>query len=86
MIHCILWDIKSRFANKILQKLIAYVLLVKSLNDASFPYTYKKTPYAGKPVDSDGPYYIDTVEYYVKYLVNHIETDVSLKGGNISGY
>ena len=61
-----------------------YGLLVKSLNDASFPYTYKTTLYAGKPVNGDGPYYIDTVENYLKHLVNQTETDVSLKRRNIS--
>lgn len=61
-----------------------YGLLEKSLNDASFPYSYKTTHYAGKPVNGDGPCYIDTVENYVKYLVNQTERDVSLKGRNTS--
>ena len=61
-----------------------YGLFVKSLNNASFPYTYKTTLYAGKPVNGDGPYYLDTVETYVKYLVNQTETDASLKRRHIS--
>ena len=61
-----------------------YGLLSKSLNDASFPFTYKTAPYAGKPTNGDGPYYICSTENYVKYLVNATEHDVSLKGRNIS--
>ena len=36
-----------------------YGLLSKFLNDASFPFTYKTTRYAGKPTNVDGLYYID---------------------------
>ena len=36
-----------------------YGLLVKSLNDAWVPFTYKAAPYSGKPKDGNGPYYID---------------------------
>ena len=64
-------------------KLHRYGLLVKLLNDASFPYTYKTTPYAGKPVNGNDPYYIGTVENYVKYLANQTETCFT-KGCNIS--
>ena len=48
-------------------------MLIKSLNDSRFPFTYKAAPYAGKPEQGDGPYYISATEDYVKYLVN--ETD-----------
>ena len=65
-------------------KLHRYGLLVKSLNDAELPFTYKTVPYAGKPEAGDGPYYIDSTENYVKYLVNETEKDISLKGRNIS--
>ena len=61
-----------------------YGLLWKFLNDASFSFTYKTTPYAGKPTNGDGPYYIDCSENYVKYLVNATEKYISLKGQNIS--
>ena len=61
-----------------------YWLLCKSLNDASFTFTYKPTPYAGKPTNEDGPYYIDCNKNYVKYLVNTTEKDISQKGQNIS--
>ena len=60
-----------------------YGLLCKSLNDASFPLTYKATPYAGKPTNGDGPHYIDCTKNYVKYLVNATEKDIRLKGQNI---
>ena len=48
------------------------------------PYIYKTTSYAKRPVNGHGQYYIDTIENYVKYLVNETETDVSLKGSDIS--
>ena len=32
-----------------------YGLLSKSLNDATFPFTYKSSPYVGKPTEGDGP-------------------------------
>ena len=57
-----------------------YGLLLKSLNDARFPYTYKATPYAGKPSSGNGPYYLDKTLAYVKYLVSTTEMDTSLKG------
>ena len=57
-----------------------YGLLLKSLNDARFPYTYKATPYAGKPSSGNGPYYLDKTLAYVKYLVSKMEMDTSLKG------
>ena len=57
-----------------------YGLLLKSLNDARFPYTYKATPYAGKPSSGNGPYYLDKTFAYVKYLVSKTEMDTSLKG------
>ena len=55
-----------------------YGLLLKSLNDASFPYTYKAFPYAGKPGKGEGPYYIDATENHVRYLVNQTANDVKL--------
>ena len=61
-----------------------YGLLVKSLNDARVPFTYKAVPYSGKPENGDGPYYIENTEQYVKYLVNETEKDISLHGRNIS--
>ena len=59
-------------------------LLVTSLNDARFPFTYKAAPYIGKPKDGNGPYYIDHTENYVKYLVEKFEKYTSLLGRNIS--
>ena len=37
-----------------------YGVLLKSLNDARFPYTYKALPYAAKPTAGDGPFYISS--------------------------
>ena len=53
-----------------------YGPLCKSLNDASLSFTYKTTPYAGKPTNGDGLYYIDCIKNYVKYLVNTTEKDI----------
>ena len=61
-----------------------YQLLLKSLNDASFPYTYKACPYAGKPENGERPYYINSIKNYVRYLVNQTANDVELQGRNIS--
>ena len=61
-----------------------YGLLLKSLNDASFPHTYKACPYPGKLEKGEGPYYIDPAENNVRYLVNQTANDVELQGQNIS--
>ena len=57
-----------------------YRLLLKSLNNASFPYKYKAFPGAGKPEKWEGPYYIDSTENYICYLVNQTANDVELQG------
>ena len=57
-----------------------YGLLLKSLNDASFPYTCKVCPYARKPEKGEGPYYIDSTENYVHYLFNQTANNVELQG------
>ena len=61
-----------------------YGLLLKSINDSRFHFTYKAAPYAGKPENGDGPYRICVTEDYIKYLVNEVKKDASLKGRNIS--
>ena len=66
------------------KKLHKYGLLLKSINDSRFHFTYKAAPYAGKPENGDGPYRICVTEDYGKYLVNEVEKDASLKGRNIS--
>ena len=63
---------------------IKYRLLLKSINDSRFSFTYKAAPYSGKPENGDGLYYTCAAEDYVKYLVNEVEKDTSLKGCNIS--
>ena len=50
-----------------------YGLLLKSLNDARFPYTDKSVTYAAKPKAGDGPYYLKSTIDYIKYLVIEIE-------------
>ena len=61
-----------------------YGLLLKLINDSRFPFTYKAAPYAGKLENGEGPYYMCATEDYVKYLVNDVEKDTSLKKRNIS--
>ena len=61
-----------------------YGLLLKSLNEALFFYTYKASPYAGKSKKGEGPYHINSTENYVCYLVNQTANDVDLQGRNIS--
>ena len=61
-----------------------YGLFVKSLSDKQVPFTYKAAPYSGKSKDGNGPYYVDHIENYVKYLVEEFEKDASLLGRNIS--
>ena len=46
-----------------------YGVLLKSLNDARFPYTYKALPYATKPTAGDEPFYISSPADYIKNLV-----------------
>ena len=61
-----------------------YGLLLKSLNDARFPNTYKFVPYAAIPKAGDGPYYLKSTIDYVKYLVTKIEVDQPITGRTIS--
>ena len=49
-------------------------LLLNSLNDARFPYTYKAVPYTAKPKAGDGPYYLKSSIDYIKYLVTKVES------------
>ena len=61
-----------------------YGSLLKSLNDARFPYTYKAVPYAAKPKAGDGPYYLKSTIDYIKNLVTEMETDQPITGRTIS--
>ena len=61
-----------------------YGLLLKSINDSRFPFTYKAAPYANKPENGDGPYNMCATEDYVKYLVNEVEKVARFKVRNIS--
>ena len=62
----------------------SYGLLLKSINDARFPFTYKASPHTGKPQNGDGLYCIDKTEKCVTYLLNEVEIHQSLKERNKS--
>ena len=64
-------------------KPVKYGLLYKLLNDARFPYKYQVTPYRGKLVDGNAPYYLNATEDYVKHVVESMPAS-SMKGKNIS--
>ena len=52
-----------------------YGLLLKLLNNARFPYTYKAVPYAAKSNAGDGPYYLKSAIDYIRYSVTEMEAD-----------
>ena len=58
--------------------------LLKSLNDARFPYTYKAVPYAANPKAGDGPYYWKSTIDYIKYLITEMKADQPITGRTIS--
>ena len=61
-----------------------YGLVLKSLNDTRFPYTYKVVLYAVKPKTGDGPYYLKSTIDYMKYQVIEMEADHPITGRTIS--
>ena len=61
-----------------------YGVLLKSLNDAHFPYTCKALPYAAKRTAGDGPFYISSTADCIKNLVIRTKEQVRLDGINIS--
>ena len=61
-----------------------YGVLLKSLNDARFRYTYKALPYAAKPTGGDGPFCISSTADYIKILVIGTKEQVRLDLRNIS--
>ena len=66
------------------EKPAKYVLLFRSINSAEVPYTYTSVIYAGKPVDKPDPYYVQTTDDIVKYLVNSLTREANIKGHNLS--
>ena len=60
-----------------------YGVLIKSLNDAHFPCTYKALPYAAKSAAGDGPFYISSTADYIKNLAIRTKEQVRLDGRNI---
>ena len=70
-------------------KLANYGLLFKSINASRYPYTFRTTPYVGKPlnynVDQEKcKYYVSRTEEIVKTLITDLEKHTDLKGRNIS--
>ena len=65
-------------------KPVKYGLLFQSINSAEVPYTYTSIIYAGKPVDKPGPYYVQTTDDIVKYLVNSLTREANIKRRNLS--
>jgi hypothetical protein len=61
-----------------------YGLLLKAINAARYPYTFNAAPYCGKPEVDGGQYYVQGTEGIVKYMIEQLETVVSLAGRNIS--
>ena len=61
-----------------------YGVLLKSLSDARFPYTYKALPYATKPTAGDEPFYISSPADYIKNLVIRTKEQVRFDERNIS--
>ena len=61
-----------------------YGVLLKSLKDARFPYTYKALPYAAKPTAGYGPFYISSTTEFFKILVIRTKEQVRLDGRNFA--
>ena len=61
-----------------------YGLLFRSINDSRFSYTYNTLAYAGKPEAGHGPYYLDTIDAYVKSLVTNLKEKLPIGKRNLS--
>ena len=57
-----------------------YELLFNMLNDASFPHTGKASPCAGKSKKVEMPYFINSTESHVRYLVDQTKNNTMLQG------
>ena len=65
-------------------KLHRYGLLLKSLNDEKFPYTYKAVLHPSKPNVGDGSYYLRFIIEYINSLVTEMEVDQSITDRTIT--
>ena len=61
-----------------------YGLLFRSINNAEVPYTCTSVIYAGKRANKSSPYYVQTTDDIVKYLVNSLTREANIKGHNLS--
>ena len=74
------------FRHYIPNKPARYGVLFRSLNDSTYPYTYRCEIYAGKPLDGSGPHYIDppTTDNCVKKIINGVLPYANVRGRNVS--
>ena len=61
-----------------------YGMLFKSINSATYPYTYQSYVYCGKPKGEPNEFYISRTENYIQYLVNELSSYHDIRGRNIS--
>jgi hypothetical protein len=61
-----------------------YGILFKSVNSVRYPFTFRTSVYAGKPVGVPGPHYIPGIIPIVKALVSQLGAFVDLAGRNIT--
>ena len=61
-----------------------YGILFKSLNGVKHPFTFRAVVYAGKPIEGEGPYYIQGIIPTVKALVSGLQQTLDLTGRNIT--
>ena len=61
-----------------------YGMLFKSINSATYPYTYQSHIYCGKPKGEPNEFYISGTENYIQYLVNKLSSYHDIRQRNIS--
>ena len=61
-----------------------YGMLFKSINSATYPYTYQSHVYCVKPKGEPNEFYISGTENYIQYLVNKLSSYHNTRERNIS--
>ena len=59
-------------------------MLFKSINSATYPYTYQSHVYSGKPKGEPNEFHISETESYIQYLVNKLSSYHGIRERNIS--